>query len=102
MIGGQYWLLKPLSNSTSATSTETAVSSKVSSTKTEEPEIEPKKEQKAMEVEQNHSKARIRVVSQKQSAPEVPGSDVEIRNLYRFNPGKCLKFKRFIKFVRHT
>jgi len=84
MIGGQYWLLKPLSNSSSSTSTETAVSSKVSSTKTEEPEIEPKKEQK--EVEQNQSKARIRVVSQKQSAPEVPGSDVEIRNLYRFNP----------------
>ena len=89
MIGGQYWLLKPLSNSSSSTSTETAVSSKVSSTKTEEPEIEPKKEQK--EVEQNQSKARIRVVSQKQTAPEVPGSDVEIRNLYRFNPGKFPK-----------
>lgn len=106
MIGGQYWLLKPLSDSTSATSTETVVSSKPSVTTTtynpdqvEQPTKISTPSPSPMD-DKPKVKPRIRVRSRKTPPPPSPPqqpsydeapimhkSDVEIQNLYRFNPG---------------
>jgi len=105
MIGGQYWLLKPLSDSTSATSTETVVSSKPSVTTTtynpdqvEQPTKISTPSPSPMD-DKPKVKPRIRVRSRKTPPPSSPPqqpsydeapimhkSDVEIQNLYRFNP----------------
>jgi len=102
MIGGQYWLLKPLSNSSSATSTETALSSKPSITTTthnhdqiEQPTKITSPTATTTINDKSKIKGRLRVRSRKTPPPTQPlsdeasskqQSDVEIKNLYRFDP----------------
>ena len=109
--------MKPLSNSSSATSTDTAISSKASVTNTTHNHDQigqPTKSPVPTTINNDKPKikGRLRVRSRKTPPPQPLSdetsrqeNDVEIKNLYRFNPGKWRKILYIVylhKCLYHT